>query len=266
MLDKTQEISEKSDRGNTRSRSWMFTLNNYNADDIDCLLLELKNSKSYVFQEEMGKKGTPHLQGYVVWKSQRMFSVLIKINKRIHWEVRRGTHKQAVAYCSKDSTRNGLIYMKGLNIVSTLKDPMTGCTLKNWQKEILNRIRLKPNPRKIYWYWEEIGNVGKTTFCKHLCIKYNAIYICGKASDMKYGIAEWIKKKKLNVVLLDLPRTLEKYISYQGIEEIKNGIFYSPKYESEMCLYDIPHVFIFANFEPDINKLSLDRFVIKKIS
>ena len=62
--------SSKKKSGNTRqispSKHWCFTLNNYSMDDIKVL----KNTDSsivprYVFQEEIGEEGTPHLQGYI---------------------------------------------------------------------------------------------------------------------------------------------------------------------------------------------------------
>ena len=38
------------------------------------------------------------------------------------------------------------------------------------------------------------------------------------------------------------------------------------KYESKPICRNSPHVIIFANFEPDLDKLSNDRWIIKKIS
>ena len=64
---------------------------------------------------------------------------------------------------------------------------------------------------------------------------------------------------------MDFTRDVEEYVSYQAIEAIKNGIFYNTKYESKMITYNSPHVIIFANFFPDITKLSSDRWVIREL-
>ena len=56
--------------GNTKqispSLNWCFTVNNYNSEDIQMFL---KSDSSivpkFVFQEETGESGTPHLQGYL---------------------------------------------------------------------------------------------------------------------------------------------------------------------------------------------------------
>ncbi len=59
-----------------------------------------------IFQLEIGENGTPHLQGYVVYHNPVVASALSKyIGGNPHIEVRRGTHSQAKAYCSKEDTR-----------------------------------------------------------------------------------------------------------------------------------------------------------------
>lgn len=67
---------------------------------------------------------------------------------------------------------------------------------------------------------------------------------------MKYGVTAWLEEHKLEVIFLDYTRSLENYISYEGLEQIKNGIFFNTKYESKMVTYPTPHVICFANFLP----------------
>lgn len=51
------------------------------------------------------KTGRKHLQGYVQFKDKRRLSALKKLQNEVHWEVRKGTHKQALAYVRKEDTR-----------------------------------------------------------------------------------------------------------------------------------------------------------------
>jgi hypothetical protein len=68
------------------------------------------------------------------------------------------------------------------------------------------------------------------------------------------------------IVLIDIPRsTNTDFLSYQGIEEIKNMFFFSGKYEGGMVCGKPPHMFIFANEYPNTNKCSQDRWKIKNI-
>lgn len=81
-------------------RKWCFTLNNYNAEEEKEMQDFIKEECEYgCFGYETGKCGTDHLQGYIRFKNPR---VMPKINKRIHWEVARGTDQQASEYCKKD--------------------------------------------------------------------------------------------------------------------------------------------------------------------
>ncbi len=130
-----------------------------------------------------------------------------------------------------------------------------------WQSNLLLRIESPPDPRKILWYWESEGNVGKTYFAKYLVCKYDAFYINGgKGIDIIHAYD--LQK----IVILDQTRTSEEYVNYGIIEAFKNGMVFSPKYDSCTKVFEIPHVLVFANFAPDLDKLSLDRWCVKKIN
>ncbi len=94
--------------GKKKVRTWCFTLNNYTQDEIVGLVEAFKGLK-YVFQEETGDNGTPHLQGVVSYKNQVYLSHCKEINGRAHWEVCRNT-SAARAYCRKEETRSGEVY------------------------------------------------------------------------------------------------------------------------------------------------------------
>jgi hypothetical protein len=272
---KTEEIvpivpcSSKGD-GNTKhppfkkqispSKHWCFTLNNYNKEDI----IEISSNSSikrYVFQEETGENGTPHLQGYIEFiKKVRPISV-IKYTT-IHWEKCRNI-KASIAYCSKEDTRTGKIYTnikipKKIKIIENLYD---------WQSHIVDLIKKEPDDRTIHWFWESQGNKGKSALCKYLVVKHDAVIVSGKGSDVKYMIVKYHEKHGVypEIIIYDIPRTIENYISYTAIEEIKNGLFASSKYECEMVVMNSPHIICFANFEPNYSSMSLDRWKVKEL-
>lgn len=256
----------KAERNTTKIRSAVFTLNHFTDEEVQNLIEKFEGCE-YRFQEEVGTEGTPHLQGYVVFKNPRSFEALKKINKRAHWERTKNIHA-ARNYCSKEDTATGRFWED--NVPEKVKkpkktpprDPLANKNLHPWQAEVLGIINLEPDDRKIYWIVDEKGGAGKTSLCKHICLThpYEALYVGGKASDMKYAVTEFIQENNLKIALFDFSRTQEDHISYQGIEEIKNGIFFSGKYESGMQIFDNPHVFCFANFEPDYTALSEDRW------
>lgn len=247
--------------GNTRvsaSKFWCFTFNNFKSHNFTCEEVGSLLSKvgKYHFGEEVGEKGTPHLQGFIQLFKKGRPSELVKIPE-IHWEKTNGSYQQNINYTKK----SGKVFTN----MDIVKDPMDELEFLPWQKTIIDIISKEPDSRKIHWFWEEYGGVGKTTFSKHLHLKYNALYVCGKSSDIKYAITSL--KVKPKIVILDITRSTEHQdkVSYQALEEVKNGIFFNTKYESGMCVFNTPHVIVFSNFYPNEEMLSKDRWDINNI-
>ncbi|ALE29721.1 replication associated protein [Lake Sarah-associated circular virus-32] len=86
------------------SKRWCFTLNNYSPEEHQALQLAFKAStvKYAVIGIEKGESGTPHLQGFVVFKKMQRLSALKKLNPRAHYEEAKGTSQQASTYCQKE--------------------------------------------------------------------------------------------------------------------------------------------------------------------
>lgn len=264
MSQKSKNVSNVSKcdlAGNTesRSRNWFFTLNNYNENDIDCLKC-LPNCE-YLFQEELGENGTKHLQGVMLFKNQKRFKTIKNLFPRMHLEVMK--KRTAIDYCCKDDTRNGMIYTN----MSKYKPKRTLITkYRDWQLELILAMK-NTNNREIIWVCDLKGNSGKTWFARHWYRMHpnTTMYINGKASDMKYSLSELYheENREMEYIFMGIPRTKENFVSYQGIEEIKDGFFYSTKYKSKLVDYNKNPVFVvLANFYPDKNALSKDRWKI----
>lgn len=247
-----------------RGRCWgPCTWNNYTEDEFTELQNYLQiNCEDFVMQREVGESGTPHIQFCMKYKNARTFKTIKNALPKCHLE--KAKNWLAVKnYCSKTDTREGETVSKYFRKV---KDPLEGKTLKNWQDYILEICNEEPDDRTINWIVDTEGNAGKTSLAKHLCLKNpnGVLYMGGKASDIKYGVFKFLQNEKnnLKICLFDFTRSIEGYVSYEAIEAIKNGIFYNTKYESEMCLFDPPHIIVFSNWHPEEEKLSLDRWNI----
>lgn len=251
-------VPVKKGGGNTRlppSRHWVFTLNNPLELDIAIWKnMENVGSKKWVCQLERGEAGTPHLQGYVDFGTK--VRPLGLFTEKYHWEKCKDI-AASIKYCSKAETRIDGPWFRGIEPPVSFTLPL----LRPWQSDLMASLNLPAGDRTINWVVDFNGNAGKTALCKHICSTRNAIYICGKAADCKYAVSEWLQgKKPLDIVLFDFTRSLENYVSYEAIESVKNGIFFSSKYESRMDIFRSPHVVCFSNFEPDQSKLSADRW------
>jgi hypothetical protein len=245
------------------SKRWCFTLNNYTDDLVSAIVPVLdKNCKVGMFAKEIGEEcGTPHLQGYVEFiKKCRPLSLFANLCNKFHWEKCRGTREDNVEYCSKDGD---VVWSKGI-----ATKYVHNIELKSWQKGVLKIIDKPPDKRSVYWFWEPVGGVGKTDLQKYIFTHYeDVIVVSGKGSDMKNAIVEFQKstEKLPKVVLINIPRCNYDYVSFCGIEEIKDMFFYSGKYEGGMVCGENPHVIIFANEEPPLEKMSNDRWRVIEI-
>lgn len=90
---------------NKKARGWVFTLNNYDEQDVerlDTLLTSQSNVKYIVFGKEVGEQGTPHLQGYVHFKEACRHASVVRITGAGYCAIREGSLEQAVDYCKKE--------------------------------------------------------------------------------------------------------------------------------------------------------------------
>nr|AUF34972.1 putative replication-associated protein [uncultured virus] len=256
--------------GNTKqispAKHWCFTYNNYRVSDINdiILIISSNSSRKYVFQEEQGANGTKHLQGYIQFEKKVRPKGIFPKHPGIHWETTRNI-KASIVYCTKDETKVGERYSnirfdKAIRLIDE-------ASFYPWQRELVDLVGTQSSERDIYWYYEYTGNTGKTAITKWLAVKKQALVLSGKATDMKYGIIKFKEKNGFfpDIIIFDIPRSSQQFVSWAGIEEIKNGMFFSAKYESDMVVFDNPHVICFANEEPDYTKLSKDRWQVKHI-
>lgn len=239
---------------------WFFTYNNYKVEQIEQIEQVFRHEcKWYIFQEEKGAEGTNHLQGTICLKTKQRLSQLKHIEPAIHWEPTKSV-KASIEYCTKYKTRSGKIYSYGIDIPTPIEvDEPYG-----WQLEVMKIIKDKPDKRSIYWFYEPVGNMGKTTLCKYLVVKHNALMLTGKSNDMYHMLSKHTDKRAL--IIVDVPRSTQDYINYGAIEQIKNGLVFSGKYDGCQLVFNCPHVIVFSNEYPDVSKMSTDRWKIYDIN
>lgn len=267
----TFETANTTPQGNTKrssmSRLWCITINNYTENDIK-LMDDLKNHpniKECNYQFETGDNETPHIQGYAYFKSERTFKELKNLLPRAHIEKAKGSLKSNRDYCSKTKTR---INPLDIEYNKYMEETYNMVEWKPFQQDILNIIESKPSDRKVHWFYEEKGNSGKSYLCKYLDWKYDAIICNGKQTDIFNQYKAYLdeKQKYPKVVICDIPRSHKEYVCYSTFEKIKDGLFYSGKYEGGKLRLIPHHLIIFSNFEPNTDKLSLDRWDIHEIT
>lgn len=235
---------------------YCFTVHNYEID-YEIILHQLKeiSIKGIVGKEICPTTGKKHLQGYIeLKKKSRITSLKIKSNP--HWEACKGNEEQNLKYCQKENDYIMWGFPKPIKIIEQLYP---------WQKTIEEIYHGEPDDRTIYWFWENTGNIGKTSFIKYLVVKYGVLFCNGgKYSDIMNLVFNQ-NMDDCKAVVFDIPRCHNNSISYASLESIKNGMVCNTKYETGTKIFNSPHVFIFANFKPETDNLSLDRWNVQEL-
>lgn len=143
-----------------------------------------------------------------------------------------------------------------------LRERMASASLRRWQSDLLEIVLEVPDSRKVIWSYDEVGNSGKSFFTDYLVAMHEAIvFTGGKLADIAHAY------DMQKIVIFDIARTKADCMNgiYEAVETFKNGRIFSPKYESQVKVFPVPHVLCFANFAPDTEKLSADRWDIRVI-
>ncbi len=240
---------------------WCFTFNNYTEEEFCSICSICSVSCRYaIIGREISKSGTKHLQGYIEFKTKNRPISIFK-NTKIHFEKCRGTKLENIKYCSKED-KNAWIYPVPYKIDLKKSD------FYEWENILYNIVIKEPHQRLIYWFYDEQGCSGKTTFSKWLYMNLPSVAVLsGTAGDMKNGIIEYeqMQGQLPNTIIMNIPRTKKNYMSWTGIEEIKDMFFFSGKYHGGFVCGKPPHLICLANSLPDVSKVSLDRWAIYHI-
>lgn len=237
-----------------------FTYNNYPIEAIEILIALFNHiAYDYVFQEERGESGTPHLQGVVSLKKRMRWSEF-GLPKDIHWESVKHV-PLCYEYCSRANKRHGNCWSLKYPIPTKL-ELIEKHNFNTWMNVIEDYIKTKPNKRTIRWVWSAKGRTKKSDFCKYLAYHHNAT-ICsqGKYSDIM-NIMFKANMDKSRLVVIDLPRNNGNKISYSALESIKNGLIVNTKYETGSKLFNPPHIVVFSNMPPVLSAMSADRWEV----
>lgn len=283
---------------------WCFTLNNYTDEDVRRLSVIGGDITYICFGKEVGDSGTPHLQGLICFSKRHRFKKVSEIvGKQAHIELCRNVNA-SIQYCKKDGdyvevgsistqgSRNDLEAFKAavlggeFNLKRLRQDhseviakyprfameyisdnipkrSIEEHVLHDWQKSLKERLDSEPDDRSIVFVVDYRGNSGKTWFAHWYCSLHDGCQVIqpAKKADMAYVLDATVR-----VLFIDAPRSKQgEYLQYDFLEDVKNGYVFSTKYESRVKELQKVHVVCLMNEDPDMAKLSSDRYNVIKI-
>jgi len=132
---------------------------------------------------------------------------------------------------------------------------------RGYQQRLADVLEGEADDRKIYFIVDQLGGTGKSWFIKKWLSEHDEITQClaiGKRDDIAHTVDE-----SKRVFLFDLPRSQSEFLQYSILEQLKDKMVFSPKYNSTMkYLEHLPHVVVFMNEPPNMTKLSVDRYKV----
>ena len=144
--------------------------------------------------------------------------------------------------------------------------------LRDWQAALMTELKEDPDDRKVMWICDYKGGCGKSTMIRLLEEKYDkdvfSIGEIGRMADFNANIASALENGwNGRICIFDLARAHEDRSGiYNAMETVKNGRITLTKYKGGVKM--IPqdtHVVVFANFEPQREKLSQDRWIVRYV-
>lgn len=132
--------------------------------------------------------------------------------------------------------------------------------LRDWQSTLKERLSGDADDRTVDFVVDTLGGKGKSWFCMHMLGEFDDVQYMSVAK--RDDLAHMIDEQK-RIFLMDVPRDQLQYLNYSILEQLKNGLVSSPKYESRVkVLEQAAHVVVFTNEQPDMTLLSIDRYNI----
>lgn len=130
---------------------------------------------------------------------------------------------------------------------------------EGWQCQLVEELKREVDPRKIIWIYDTVGNFGKSYFARNYEPDESFYVTGGKHSDIYFAY------RSQRRVFFDVPRSAEDHFPYEVLEKFKDGVIFQAKYESRVLRFASPHVVVFANFPPNLAKLSADRWDVRNL-
>jgi len=139
-----------------------------------------------------------------------------------------------------------------------------GFSPRPFQKSIIDIVEKAADPRAIQWVYSLLGKYGKSLLAEYLVERYDALVIHEDAAkDSLKRIRDHRKASdtfaQKPVLIIDIPRSKSTHTKtlYTTLETIQgvHGEWTTP-----------PHILVFANTSPDMDKLSPDRMHVYLIT
>lgn len=243
----------------SRSRKWCFTINNWTDSDLYAVKYLFKDAAYGIVGQEVGEKGTPHLQGYVRFKNDRTFAAMTKSLVRAHLTVANGSDLDNQKYCSKgdniyevgevavgQGTRTDIkelaqkIKNKELSEIDVMFDypDLYMKYSRSIEKMFAAVMEHRTEPPKVFWRWGKAGT-GKTRYAIE---KHPDHYV-------KDGTPWWDGYKQQEAIIID---DFDNQIPYRTLLRMLDRYQYQGQKKGSYVNINSPYIYITCEHPPEV--------------
>lgn len=160
---------------------------------------------------------------------------------------------QSPVLCTKYPRLTATVLLRAPSVIREFGEP------KPWQQTLKDALLADPDDRKILFVYDPEGGSGKSWFQRWFLQEQTSqtqLLSIGKRDDLAHAI-----DPSRSIFLFNVPRGGMEYLQYTILEQLKDGYVFSPKYYSQMkAMAGNCHVCVFCNEQPDMNKMTWDRY------
>lgn len=201
------------------------------------------------------------------------------LGKRPHVILCRGTIDENYDYCSKekdfyewgkkpDGKKSNKESNKEPEIII---EPDVITELRPFQQQILDIYNGPINKGKVNWIYDPTGQLGKTEMLRYMYIHHKVPFSYGgKCADIINLVfnnkKQFCETEKPTMIYNFGRETKPNEISYKSMEQVSDGAISNTKFEAGcFVMPKKPHIFVFANCLPLMEKLTKSRWIIYTI-
>lgn len=130
---------------------------------------------------------------------------------------------------------------------------------RDWQQSLYDDLVGPPDDRKIKFVVDHAGGLGKSWFVRWFLDQHPSetqVFRPARVQDIAHAV-----RVRTKYFFFDVPRNGMQFLQFQVLEQLKDRLIFSPKYQSATKeLSFVPHVVVFCNEDPTEEEMSPDRY------
>ena len=273
-LEKSEKKEKRTGEGNNSISSplqhtfyavtlWYKDDNEKNEKISKCKFIAKKGSLG---EEICPTTGSKHLQGFLCLNRKTRETAMWKLFPKDRCKPCFASEVSNLAYTTKDG--NAIIWDNvSTNVPEAKIELVHNIKWNSWNTWIVEQVQQPADSRTINWFWSSRGKLGKTNLTRYLVDKHNAQFASGGKYTDIMNLIYHTDMDKCRCVIFTLPKEHRNHISYSALESVKDGLVSNMKsYKNGSKIFNPPHIFVFANYPPDLDGVMRDRWNIFQIN